>query len=134
MTAIRELPERAMRSTLLYLSRRPHLGRLATRLPLTRSMVERFVAGETLGEALDALDRLRAAGRRTTVDVLGESVQSEAAATAAADRYLELLDALSGRGLDGNVSLKLSQMGLDLSPELCRSTVARIFQAAAASG
>ena len=134
MTAIRELPERAMRSALLSLSRRPRLGRLATRLSLTRSMVERFVAGETLAEALDALDRLRAAGRRTTVDVLGESVQSEAAAAAAADRYVELLDALSGRGLDGNVSLKLSQMGLDLSPELCRLNAARIFRAAAGTG
>ncbi len=134
MTEIRELPERAMRSALLSLSRRPGLGRLATRLSLTRSMVERFVAGETLGDALDVLDRLRATGRRSTVDVLGESVHSEAAAGAAADRYLELLEALSRRGLDGNVSLKLSQMGLDLSVDLCRANVARIFSAAAASG
>jgi proline dehydrogenase len=134
MTAVRELPERAMRSVLLSLSRQPRLGRLATHMSLTRAMVERFVAGETLGDALDALDRLRAAGRRTTVDVLGESVQSEVAATAAADRYLELLEALAGRGLDGNVSLKLSQMGLDLSPELCRANVSRIFRAAAVSG
>jgi len=123
-----------MRATLLSLSRRPSLGRLATRLSFTRSMVARFVAGQTLGEALDALDRLRATGRRTTVDVLGESVQTEAAGTAAADRYLELLEALAARGLDGNVSLKLSQMGLDLSPEFCRANVARIFEAAAATG
>jgi proline dehydrogenase len=134
MTPIRELPERAMRATILSLSRRPRLGRLATRTSLTRRMVERFVAGETLAQALDALDRLKAAGRRTTVDVLGESVQSEAAAASAADRYLELLDALAGRGLDGNVSLKLSQMGLDLSPDLCRANVARIFTAAATTG
>jgi proline dehydrogenase len=134
LSAVRELPERAMRATLLSLSRRPSLGRLATRLSFTRSMVGRFVAGETLGEALDALDRLHAAGRRSTVDVLGEAVQSEAAAAAAADRYLELLDALAARGLDGNVSLKLSQMGLDLSTEVCRSNVARIFEAAAARG
>lgn len=134
MVAVSELPERAMRATLLSLSRRSGLGRLATRLSFIRSMVARFVAGQTLGEALDALDRLRATGRRTTVDVLGESVQTEAAATAAADRYLELLDALAARGLDGNVSLKLSQMGLDLSPEFCRANVARIFEAAAATG
>jgi proline dehydrogenase len=134
MIALRELPERAMRATLLSLSRRPALGRLATRLSFTRSMVARFVAGETLSEALDALERLHASGRRTTVDVLGESVASEAAARAAADRYLELLDALSARGLDGNVSLKLSQMGLDLSPELCRANVARIFEAATRTG
>lgn len=134
MSAVRELPERAMRSTLLSLSHRPAVGRLATRLPFTRSMVARFVAGQTLSEALDALGRLHAAGRRTTVDVLGESVHSEAAAKAATDRYLELLDALAARGLDGNVSLKLSQMGLDLSAELCRANVARIFEAAARTG
>ena len=134
MTALRELPEQAMRATLLSLSRQPRLGRLATRLSFTRSMVARFVAGQTLSEALDALDRLRAAGRRTTVDVLGESVQTEAAALAAGDRYLELLDALAARGLDGNVSLKLSQMGLDLGADVCRANVSRIFEAAAANG
>jgi len=131
---VREIPERALRATLLSLSRRPGLGRLATRMSFTRSMVARFVAGQTLSEALDALERLHANGRRTTVDVLGESVQTEAAATAGADRYLELLDALSARGLDGNVSLKLSQMGLDLSAEFCRANVARIFEAAARTG
>ena len=134
MTALRELPERAMRSTLLSLSHRRRLGQLATRLPITRLMVERFVAGQTLGEALGALERLQTAGRSTTVDVLGESVSTEAAASAAAERYLETLDALAAHGLDGNVSLKLSQMGLDLSPAVCRSNVARIFERAAATG
>jgi proline dehydrogenase len=134
VTPLRELPERAMRSTLLSLSHRRRLGRLATRLPITRLMVERFVAGQTLDEALDALDRLRATGRTTTVDVLGESVATEPAAAAAADRYLDTLDALAVRGLDGNVSLKLSQMGLDLSPAACRANVARVFERAAATG
>lgn len=122
-----------MRATLLSLSRRRRLGRLATRLSLTRSMVERFVAGESLDEALAALERLRAAGRQTTVDILGESVSTAADAAAAADHYVELLDALAGRGLDGNVSLKLSQMGLDVSTDVCWANVARIFEKAAAS-
>jgi proline dehydrogenase len=134
VTGIRALPEHAMRSTLLSLSHRRRLGRIATRLPITRRMVERFVAGQTLPEAIEALQRLRASGRSTTVDVLGESVTSEAAAEAAADRYLETLDALVEHGLDGNVSLKLSQMGLELSPAICRANVARIFERAAASG
>ena len=122
-----------MRATLLSLSHRRRLGRLATRLSLTRSMVDRFVAGESLDEALSALDRLQAAGRQTTVDILGESVSTAADAGTAADRYVELLDALAGRGLDGNVSLKLSQMGLDVSADVCRANVARIFEKAAAS-
>ena len=130
-TALRAAPERALRSSLLWLSRRRSLGRLATRLPVTRSMVARFVAGETLDEALDALARLRAAGLRTTVDVLGEAVTSTAAATAAADEYLATLDALAARGLDRNVSVKLSQMGLGIDADVCRANVERILRRAA---
>jgi len=121
-----------MRSSLLWLSRRRSLGRLATRLPITRSMVARFVAGETLDEALGALDRLRAGGFRTTVDVLGEAVTSADDARAAADEYLQTLDALAARGLDRNVSVKLSQMGLGLGQEVCRANVERILTRAGA--
>jgi proline dehydrogenase len=133
-TALRAAPERAMRTTLLWLSRRRSLGRLATRLPVTRSMVARFVAGETLDEAIVALRRLQAAGFRTTVDVLGEAVTSAEAARAAADEYLATLDALAAHGLDRNVSLKLSQMGLKLDPVVCHDNVARIFTRAAEVG
>jgi proline dehydrogenase len=130
-TAFRAAPERAMRTSLLWLSRRRSLGRLATRLPVTRSMVARFVAGETLDEAIAALEKLRAAGFRTTVDVLGEAVTSADAARVAGDEYLAALDALAAHGLDRNVSLKLSQMGLKLDPAICRDNVARIFARAA---
>ena len=131
---LHELPERTMRSALLALSRRRSLGRLARRMPLSRTMVARFVSGETLDEALPALERIRAAGLRTTVDVLGESVTSAEAAAAAADRYVALLDAIAARGLDGNVSLKLTQMGLDLGPDVCRANVERVFRKAAELG
>jgi proline dehydrogenase len=131
---LRELPDRALRSTFLALSRRRGLGRLATRLPVTRSLVARFVAGETLDEALDALVRLRAAGLRTTVDVLGESVETEAAARSAAGTYVEVLDALAARDLDGNVSLKLTQMGLDVDQALARENVESIVKRAAHHG
>jgi proline dehydrogenase len=133
-TALRAAPERAMRASLLWLSRRRSLGRLATRIPLTRSMVARFVAGETLDEAIAALHKLRAAGFRTTVDVLGEAVASIDAARGAADEYLATLDALTGQGLDRNVSVKLSQMGLKLDPATCRDNMARIFGRAAEVG
>ena len=120
-----------MRSSLLWLSRRRALGRLATRLPVTRSMVARFVAGETLHEALGALERLHAQGLRTTVDVLGEAVTSADAAAAAADEYIATLDALTARGLDRNVSVKLSQMGLGIGDDVCRANVERIVACAA---
>ena len=134
MTALRELPEQALRASLLSLSRRPSLGRLATRVPLTRAMVERFVAGQTLAEALVVLDRIDAEGRQATLDILGESVRTEAAAADAAGAYVELLGALAGRQSAGNVSLKLSQMGLNLSLDACRANVARVFRMAAQTG
>jgi proline dehydrogenase len=120
-----------MRSGLLWLSRRRSLGRLATRLPGTRSMVARFVAGETLDEALGSLERLRAAGFRTTVDLLGEAVTTTADAAAAAAGYVATLDALAERGLDRNVSVKPSQMGLGIDPEACRANLRRILERAA---
>jgi proline dehydrogenase len=123
-----------MRSVLLSLSHRRSLGRLATRLPFTRPVVARFVAGETLASALPALERAREAGYRTTVDILGESVASPEAARLAADSYVAALAALEDRGLDVNVSLKLSQMGLGLGPAVARENVARILVAAAARG
>jgi proline dehydrogenase len=122
-----------MRSFFLWLSRRRSLGRLATRLPVTRSMVARFVAGETLEEALVALARLHDAGLRTTVDILGEDVASVDEARAAADLYLATLDALTERGLDRNVSVKLSQMGLGIDADVCRANVERILARAAES-
>jgi proline dehydrogenase len=130
-SAVRELPERALRAGLLALSRRRTLGRLATRIPLTRAMVARFVSGETYEEARPALARLQAAGMRTTIDVLGESVASVDAARAAADHYIATLGAIAASGADRNVSLKLSQMGLDVDDGACRENVARILDRAA---
>jgi proline dehydrogenase len=125
---VRLLPHRTMRSVFISLSHRRSLARLSVRSPLTRSVVARFVAGETLEAALPAIAELKRAGLRTTVDVLGESVTSPELAAAAVDRYLATITALSGRGLDPNVSVKLSQMGLDIDPELCRANVMRIIE------
>jgi proline dehydrogenase len=97
-------------------------------------MVARFVAGETLDEALVALERLRAAGFRTTVDVLGEAVTSTDEAGRAADAYLTTLDALAAHDLDRNISVKLSQMGLGVDGDACRANVRRILERAAVHG
>ena len=132
--SVRVLPHRTMRTLLISLSHRRALARLAVRSGLTRPMVSRFVAGQPLDEALPVLADLRASGLRTTVDVLGESVTSREQAAAAVERYLATLAALSGSGLDVNVSLKLTQMGLDIDPQFCRQNVARVAEAAAAAG
>ena len=132
-SAVRELPGRAMRGGFLWASRRRSLERLATSIGLTRRLVARFVAGETLDQALDALRGLRDQGLRTTVDILGESVASADAARDVADRYVALLTALADRGLDRNVSLKLTQMGLDVDRAFCRANLVRVLGLASES-
>ncbi len=129
-----DVAEGAMRSTLLVLSHRKSLGRLATRVPVTRPMVRRFVAGETLEEVLPAIERLHEAGMGTTVDVLGESVTAQEDARAAASRYLAVLDALAAGGLDRNVSLKPSQMGLKIDTALARENIAAVVTKAVETG
>jgi proline dehydrogenase len=131
---VRDGAERSMRSTLLALSHRRTVGRLATRVPITRPMVARFVAGETLDEALPALERLHAAGLRTTLDHLGEAVQDPGAATAAADAYCAAIPVLAARGVDLNVSLKLSQMGLGLGDGVARANLRKVLDVAEAAG
>jgi proline dehydrogenase len=127
---LRDVPGRLMRLLLLWASHRRFLGRIATAIPLTRRMVRRFVPGDSLGDAMTTLAGLREQGLRWTVDVLGESVKSEGMATAAADRYIETLDALADRGLEANVSLKLTQMGLEIDPAFCLENAARIVDRA----
>ncbi len=128
---LRAAPGRATRAMFLWASHRRRLGRMAMASGLTRKLVRRFVAGEALGDALDTLARLHARGFQTTVDVLGEEVSAAEASRAAADRYVELLDALATRDLDRNVSLKLSQLGLGIDEGLCRDNLRRIVVHAA---
>lgn len=91
--------------------------------------MRRFVAGETLPEALGVVAELKGAGFRTTIDVLGESVSTPADAQHAADAYIATLEALARDGLDRNVSIKLTQFGLAFDPVLCRREVRRVAEA-----
>ncbi len=125
-THLSQVPSKTSRATFLWASRRRALGRLATAIPLTRRMVRRFVPGDSLTDALASLEALQAQGMHWTVDVLGESVDSRATAAASADRYIATLDALSERGLEANVSLKLTAMGLDIDPDFCLDNVRRV--------
>ena len=131
---LRDVPGQVSRAFFLWASRRGSLERLSLATPLTRGMVRRFVAGDRLADAMAVLERLGAQGMRWTVDVLGESVDTEQAATAAADRYLKTVDALAERGMEVNVSLKLTQMGLDIDPSFCLRNVGRIVERAAQVG
>ncbi len=127
---VRTLPYHASKTLFISLSHRRSLARLAARSRVTRPVVARFVAGETLGEVLAAIEELQKAGLQSTVDVLGESVTSEELAEAAAARYVETIPALAARGLSRNVSIKLTQMGLDIGQDACRANIGRVIEAA----
>jgi proline dehydrogenase len=123
-----------MRTTLIALSKNKTLQDLIMRVPISRQMARRFVAGETLADAIAAVQSVNAQGMLATLDHLGENVATEAEARAAADEYLIALDALDEARLNCNVSVKLTQMGLDLGDDFCLANVSRIVRAAAALG
>jgi proline dehydrogenase len=108
-----------LRSTLLYLSNQDRVARFARRNRLATSFARRFVAGETLPEAIEAARALNARGIKASLDLLGESVTNDREARAARDAYLEMLARIHDARLDANVSLKLTAMGLDISEDLC---------------
>ena len=89
------LAHQALSQGLLAASRRPALRRVVTGTPVTRRVVDRFVAGETLPEALDVVRQLSADGIAVTLDHLGEDVTDRAEATRTRDAYLALLDGLA---------------------------------------
>ena len=87
-----------LRTALIALSRNETLQDLITRVPASRKMAQRFVAGETLDEAIEAVRQLNRHGMIATLDHLGENVTTRAEAVAAADEYLVALDALDETG------------------------------------
>jgi proline dehydrogenase len=109
------------RSSLLYLSNQPRVFRFVRNNKLAKKFASRFVAGETLDQALPAVKALNAQGISASLDLLGESVTNEREARATGNEYLTILDRIHQQKLDANVSLKLTAMGMDISDELCVS-------------
>ena len=95
-------------------------------------VASRYVAGEKLEDALAVVEKLAAEGAMATLDLLGEEVSERSKATAAADEYVRMLDAIAARGLPSNVSIKLTSLGLNIDADFCRENVERIVSAAAA--
>ncbi len=119
----------ALRAFFLWLSNRRWLARVALATPLLRRMPLRFVAGTTLDQAVEAVRALNVTGASATFDVLGESVSDRASADRAAAAYVETLERIGAEGLDANVSIKLTQMGLDLGVEECLAVLAPVADA-----
>jgi proline dehydrogenase len=123
-----------LRAGLLWLSEQPRIFRFVRSNSLARLMASRFVAGETVDTAVKVLRGLNAAGISGTLDLLGEAVRSPAEARAARDTYLHALARIKAVEADSNVSLKLTQMGLDIEEQECVENVRAIATHARAQG
>ncbi len=118
------------RRLLLFGSNQRWVRRLITRYRVTRAFAWRFVAGESAESALKAVRELQSQGVQSTLDLLGESVTDLRAAEASVESYLELLEDIRRSGLPSHISLKLTQLGLDVDEELCRQNLQRILSRA----
>ncbi|HEU4698391.1 MAG TPA: proline dehydrogenase family protein [Gemmatimonadales bacterium] len=121
-----------MRQGLLWLSEQPKVFNFIRRNGLARRFASRFVAGETIDEGVAAAVALSRRGITASLDLLGESVRQAAEARAAADEYVAMLDRMAAAGVEVNVSVKLTQMGLDIDEGLCRENMTRILEKAKA--
>ncbi len=102
--------------------------------PIVRRFADRYMAGETMQDAIETVRRLNTAGAAATVDVLGEFVRDVDQAETTAQQYVEILSAIAADGLDANVSIKLSALGLEIDPKLTSSLVRQVVEAAAGHG
>lgn len=122
--------QRLVRGTILQAAGTPAVERFIRENPTSRGVVERFVAGETLEAALERVRPLAAGGMTVTLDLLGENVVSEAEAAAAVDHYCRALRRLAQQGLEPNISVKLTMLGLDLGDELAERSLRAILPVA----
>jgi len=113
-------------------SRSRTLKKLASRYGMTgpRAFARRFIAGETIRDAIAAVRAIEAQGMHHTLDHLGESVSTLAAAETATGEYLNLIEVMDGAGVEKNLSLKLTQLGLDIDKAMCVDNLRRILAAA----
>ncbi len=123
-----------MKKILLYLSEREAPKKMLTSIALFNNVTKRFVAGETVDEASAAIKVLNAKGISATFDHLGEAIRSEEEATAEVEMYSRILDRIESDGLNSNVSLKLTQLGLDIRKEFCIENLTKIVEHAAKTG
>ena len=122
------------RNFFLYLSTHRGLRKWMETSPGARRLTRRFIAGETLEDALEVAARLAAEGMFSALDHLGENVTRLEEATAARDAYLRALEAIATRKLPASISLKLTALGLDLSEQACVENLRTLAQKAQDTG
>jgi proline dehydrogenase len=123
-----------MRALLLRLSESKRLAPLMMHNGASRRVARRFVAGETLDDAVEAAREVNRRLQLASLDLLGENVSDEAGARRAAEGYLAVFDRIAQERLDANVSLKLTQLGLDSSEDLCLELLEKIVAHATNQG
>ncbi|MGH9645230.1 MAG: proline dehydrogenase family protein, partial [Bryobacteraceae bacterium] len=123
-----------MRRLFLYLSRQPALRRWMEAWPPSHKVTRRFVAGDTLEEALAVCERLQGEKVFSTLDHLGENVRTIEEASASCDAYVSALEQIGGRRLSSTIAIKLTQFGLDLSRDACLENVRRLEAKAKTAG
>ena len=122
--------ERWLHLVLLYLSKANWARQIVSKLSVAQIVAMRFVAGTTIAEAMSAAKDLNAKGMKVTLDFLGESVNNPAEARAARDEILAILDAIEANGINGNVSVKLTQLGLRVDESLALDNVRSLLERA----
>ncbi len=119
-----------LKDTLLYLAQNNQVRDFVIQNKLTRNVSRRFVAGETLTDALEATRVLNQRGIQVALDHLGENVTSANEARSATQAYIAALKLVKDTGVDANISIKLTALGLDISCELCEQNLAEILKIA----
>jgi len=99
-----------------------------------RSLADRFVAGDTLQAGIEAARRLNRQRMLVSLDLLGEEVHDRVGAERAADEYVEAVQAIAAEGLEANISIKLTQLGLAIEPGMAEAAVDRLARVAAEAG
>jgi proline dehydrogenase len=117
-----------LRQSLLYLSDSPTVRKVVTETPVSRRLAQRFVAGDTLDDALRCAHQLNGAGLTVSLDHLGELVTSRDEALGATEMAIRGLEGISSHHLEANVSVKLSQLGIDVDEAFCLENVERILE------
>lgn len=116
-----------LRAAFLWLSEQPRIFGFVRRNRLARKLASRFVAGETINEAINTLRDLNASNLSASLDLLGESVLHAEEAQRACRTYLDLLERIHSAKANANVSVKLTQMGLDIDEKLCLGNMRSIL-------
>jgi proline dehydrogenase len=119
-----------LKAILLYLSRQKAIQGIMTRFWVTRRVVNRFVAGEEMEDGLNAVRKVNKEGAIATLDHLGEEVSEAGEAVAATEVYLKALDLINESGVDTNVSVKPTQVGLKIDKKLCEDNFTKIIERA----